>query len=104
MAAINNMSPARLGSQRIQAGRVVGFSGRAGRNGAEHPKFWISSGKKLLLPSAAFKFFPGTAGGCIIAMKCSVTNGFSIRVICIEPHMKSTIALTLCHSHPLMCM
>lgn len=31
-------------------------------------------------------------------MKCSVTNGFSIRVICIEPQMKSTIALTLCHS------
>lgn len=28
-----------------------------------------------------------------------MTNGFSIRVICIEAQMKSTMALTLCHSH-----
>lgn len=31
-------------------------------------------------------------------VKNSVTNGFSIRVICIKLQMKSTIALTLCHA------
>ncbi len=34
----------------------------------------------------------------IISVKYSVTNGFSARVICIKPQMKSTIALTLCYA------
>lgn len=36
----------------------------------------------------------------IISMKCPVTNGFSIRVICIKRKTRFTKALTLCHFQP----